>query len=229
MNYEGKKYKYFLLDFDGTVANTGVGITKAVAYALKYYGIVIEDLNTLTDFIGPPLSDSFQKYFGFSKEQGDEAVVKYREYYAPYGLYESELYEGIIDLLDKVTKAGGKIVLATSKPEESARKLLEYFKANTYFELIAGASQDLSMHKKADVIRYAMNKINIPKEQAIMIGDREQDVFGAKENGLPCVGVLYGFGTRDELKNAGADYIVEDMKELTNLLMAMCDTKENDI
>lgn len=226
MNYEGKNYKYFLLDFDGTVANTGIGITKGVAYALKHYGIEVEDLNILTDFIGPPLNESFQKFFGFSAEQADEAVTIYREYYAPYGLYESELYEGIIDLLQQVTKAGGKLVLATSKPEESARKLLEHFKADAYFEFIAGASFDLKMHRKGDVIRYAMNTANIPKEQAIMIGDRSQDVIGAKENDLPCIGVLYGFGDQEELEHAGADYIVENMKELTNLLLAMCDTKK---
>lgn len=227
MNYEGKKYKYFLLDFDGTVANTGIGITKGVAYALKYYGIEITDLNSLTNFIGPPLSDSFQRYFDFSKEQSKEAVVKYREYYTPYGMYESELYEGILDLLETVKKQGGKIVLATSKPESAARKLLDYFKADSYFELITGASEDLSMNKKGDVIRYAMNKINIPKEQAIMIGDREQDIFGAKENELPSIGVLYGFGDRDELENAGADYIVKDTKELKELILTMCETNEN--
>lgn len=223
MNQEGNKYRYFLLDFDGTVANTGIGITKGVAYALKHYGIEVEDLNTLNDFIGPPLGESFQKYFGFSEEQGNEAVTIYREYYGPYGLYESELYEGINDLLEQVTKAGGKIVLATSKPEESARKLLKHFNVESYFEFIAGASQDLKLHRKGDVIRYAMNSINIPKEQAIMIGDRSQDVQGAKENELPCIGVLYGFGDREELELAGADYIVEDMKELTSLLLAMCD------
>ncbi len=223
MNYEGNKYKYFLLDFDGTVANTGIGITKGVAYALKHYGIEVEDLNTLNNFIGPPLGESFQKYFGFSEEQGDEAVTIYREYYGPYGLYESELYGGINDLLEQVTKAGGKIVLATSKPEESARKLLNHFNVESYFEFIAGASQDLKLHRKGDVIRYAMNAMNIQKEQAIMIGDRSQDVHGAKENNLPCIGVLYGFGDKEELEQAGADYIVEDMKELTSLLLAMCD------
>jgi phosphoglycolate phosphatase len=227
MNYEGKKYKYFLLDFDGTVANTGIGITKGVAYTLNYYGIDVTDLSTLTNFIGPPLGDSFQRYYNFSKEQSEEAIIKYREYYKPIGMYESELYDGIIDLLEIVKKQGGKIVLATSKPELTARTLLSHFKADSYFELITGASEDLSLHKKGDVIRYAMNKINIPKEQAIMIGDREQDIFGAKENDLPSIGVLYGFGDRVELENAGADYIVKDTKELKELMLAMCETKDN--
>lgn len=227
MNELDNKYKYFLLDFDGTVANTGIGITKGVAYALKCYGITVTDLSTLNTFIGPPLSESFQTYFGFSKEQAEEAVVKYREYYTPHGLYESELYEGILDLLAAVTKAGGKVVLATSKPESMARKLLSYFEADSYFTYIAGASEDLSLHKKADVIAYAMKHCNIAKEQAIMIGDREHDIFGAKENGLPSIGVLYGFGNREEFNQAGADCIVEDVEELKNLLLSLCDSKED--
>lgn len=223
MNYEGRKYKYFLLDFDGTIANTGLGITKGVQYALKHFGIEVSDLSTLHNFIGPPLDESFERFFQFSKEQSKEAIVIYREYYTPYGMYESEIYDGIKDLLEAVTRKGGKIVLATSKPEIIAKELLEYFKADSYFTLIAGASQDLSRNKKADVISYAMNQIDISKEQAIMIGDREQDIFGAKENSLPSIGVLYGFGDRKELKDAGADYIVQDTKELKELMLAMCE------
>ncbi len=223
MNDKGKKYKYFLMDFDGTIANTGIGITKGVAYALKHYGIEVSDLSTLHNFIGPPLSESFQRYFNFSKEQSEEAVVVYREYYHDKGMYESELYSGMVDLLKSVTQKGGKIVVATSKAESIARELLEHFQVDHYFEFIAGASMDLSMHKKADVIRYAMKTVGISKDDVIMIGDRRQDIFGAKENELPSIGILYGFGDRAELEEAGADYIVDGTKELKELMLEMCE------
>lgn len=223
MNNEGKKFKYFLLDFDGTVVNTGEGITKGVAYALKYFGIEVSDLSSLHNFIGPPLTESFQQFYHFTEQQSIEAVKKYREYYKPYGMYESEPYEGMIALLKKVKEKGGKIVLATSKPEIMAKNLLKYFKADMYFELIAGSNPDEGRDKKGEVIQYAINKINIPFEQAIMIGDRKYDILGAKENKLSSIGVLFGFGDREELETAGADYIVKDTKELEKLMLSMCE------
>lgn len=211
-------YDIILFDLDGTLTDPGLGITNSVAYALKYYGIEEEDRKSLYKFIGPPLSDSFSKYYGFSDEKAMEAVWKYREYFRDKGLYENEVYEGIRDLLGKIKASGRRIVLATSKPEEFSVRILEHFDLMKYFDVVAGASMDEKRNKKGDVIRYAMEKGGFTSEGAVMIGDREHDIFGAKENGLPSIGVLYGYGNEDELRSAGADYIAENVEDIYALL-----------
>lgn len=211
-------YKTVLFDLDGTLTNPGVGITNSVAYALRKYGIEVEDKKALYSFIGPPLCDSFMKYYGFSKEKGMEAVMVYREYFATKGLFENEVYEGVRELLEKIKASGRKTVLATSKPEEFSVKILEHFDLLKYFDVVAGASMDEKRNKKGDVIRYAMKKGGFSSEGAIMIGDREHDVFGAKENGMDCIGVLYGYGSRRELEKAGAIKIAEAVSDIFLLL-----------
>lgn len=216
------KYRYFLLDLDGTITDPKLGITKAVAFSLKQYGIEIEHLDSLCDFIGPPLTESFQQYFGFSEEKSKEAVLKYREYYSPYGLYENQLYEGMAQLLKNIVNQGNKIILATSKPTIFAEKILKYFKIDQYFEFIAGSEMDLSRYGKGEVIEYALKKMNINSENAIMIGDRKHDIIGAKKNNLASIGVLYGYGKIEEMENAHADYIVHDVYELERLMINLC-------
>lgn len=216
------QYDYFLMDLDGTITDPKEGITKSVAYALKQYGIETENLDSLCKFIGPPLAQSFERFYGFSKEQSLEAVEKYREYYRPKGIFENYVYEGMEQLLQAVKERGGKLVLATSKPEIFAKQILEYFKIDHYFDLIAGSSMDTSRCEKGQVIEYALKSANIPIENAIMIGDREHDVMGAKENALPCIGVLFGYGNREELEAAQAEYIVKDVDELQKLMLSMC-------
>lgn len=186
------KYKYFLMDLDGTISDPKVGITKAVAFSLKQYGIEIKDLDSLCDFIGPPLTESFQQYFDFSEEKSKEAVLKYREYYIPYGIYENQLYEGMAQLLKNIVDQGSKIILATSKPTIFAEKILKYFKIDKYFEFVAGSEMDLSRYGKGEVIEYALKKMNINSENAIMIGDRKHDIIGAKENKLASIGTVKG-------------------------------------
>lgn len=211
-------YDIILFDLDGTLTDPGLGITNSVAYALRYYGIEVEDRKSLYTFIGPPLGDSFMKYYGFSEEKAMEAIGVYREYFRDKGLYENEVYEGVRELLEKIKASGRKIVLATSKPEEFSVRILEHFDLMKYFDVVAGASMDEKRNKKGDVIKYAMEKGGFTAEKAIMIGDREHDVFGAKENDLPSIGVLYGYGSEDELKNAGADYIAETVEDIYDLL-----------
>lgn len=207
-----------LFDLDGTLTDPAEGITNSVAYALERYGIRVEDKKSLYSFIGPPLNDSFMQYYGFSSEKAMEAIGVYREYFRDRGIFENEVYEGIPELLDRIKKSGRKIVLATSKPEEFAVRILEHFDLIGYFDVVAGASMDEKRNKKGDVIKYAMEKGGLSAEGAVMIGDREHDIFGAGENGLPSIGVLYGYGDRKELEAAGAAYIAEAVKDIFELL-----------
>lgn len=207
-----------LFDLDGTLTDPAEGITNSVAYALERYGIRVEDKKSLYSFIGPPLNDSFMQYYGFSPEKAMEAIGVYREYFRDRGIFENEVYEGIPELLDRIKKSGRKIVLATSKPEEFAVRILEHFDLIGYFDVVAGASMDEKRNKKGDVIKYAMEKGGLSAEGAVMIGDREHDIFGAGENGLPSIGVLYGYGDRKELEAAGAAYIAEAVKDIFELL-----------
>ena len=214
-----KQYQYIFFDLDGTLTEPKVGITKSVAYALKYYGIHVEDLDTLCPFIGPPLKDSFMKYYGFNDAKAEEAVEKYREYFRPYGIYENEMYEGVDDLLTQLKECGKTIVLATSKPTVFAEIILKHFGLRSYFDCVVGSELDGTRVKKGDVIAYALEEIGVTdKSKVVMIGDRDNDILGAKENGLDCIGVLYGHGSREELQTAGADAIVETVEELSSSL-----------
>ncbi len=211
-------YDAVLFDLDGTLTDPGVGITNSVAYALKHYGIEVANRESLYPFIGPPLNDSFMKYYGFDAEKAMEAIGVYREFFREKGIFENEVYEGVSELLEKIKASGRKTVLATSKPEEFAVRILEHFGLAEYFDVIAGASMDEKRNKKGDVIAYAMEKGGFTADRAVMIGDREHDVFGAKENGLDSIGVLYGYGDREELESAGADFIAETVEDIFTYL-----------
>ena len=214
------KYEYILFDLDGTLTDPKLGITKSVAYALKSYGIQVDDLDSLLKFIGPPLKDSFVKYYGFSEEQGAEAVEKYREYFKPYGIYENKVYDGVENMLAELVKCGKKVILATSKPTVFANVILEYFHLDKYFTCAVGSELDGSRVKKGEVITEALRQAGVTdKSQAVMIGDREHDILGAKENGIDSIGVLYGYGDRDEHEAAGAGMIVESVEELLRYLI----------
>ena len=211
-------YEVILFDLDGTLTDPGEGITNSVAYALKKYGIEVADKKSLYSFIGPPLKDSFMKYYGFSEEKSMEAIMFYREYFRETGIFENKVYDGVTELLRKIKASGRKTVLATSKPEEFALRILEHFDLMKYFDVVAGASMDEKRNKKGDVITYALEKGGFGKSGTVMIGDREHDIFGAKENGLDSIGVLYGYGDREELEKAGADYICEAVEDIFALL-----------
>lgn len=209
------KYQYYLFDLDGTLTDSGMGITNSVKHALKKYGIEEQNMETLKKFIGPPLAESFQKYYGFSEEESRRAIGYYREYYQKDGIFENEVYDGIPELLETLKGAGKTLIVATSKPELFAEQILEHFKLAPYFDCIAGASMDESRVDKAEVIAYALKKYGTEaKEGMVMIGDREHDIIGAKKNGLDSIGVLFGYGSREELEKAGADHIVETPGEI---------------
>lgn len=205
-----KSYDTFFFDLDGTIIDSSVGITNSVMYALKRFGIEETDRMSLYKFIGPPLTESFERFYGFDEEKAIEAVNVYREYYADKGIFEIEVYEGIPETVKALKKAGKKVVVATSKPEIFARRIMEYIGLSEYFDYIAGMGMDGARNTKAEVIDYAMEACQLTeKEKILMIGDREHDVIGAKRIGIDCVGVLYGFGSQEEFEEAGATYIVE--------------------
>lgn len=212
-------YGIVLFDLDGTLTDPGIGITNSVAYALRKWGIEPPPRTELFKFIGPPLADSFSKFYGFSPEDAEKSVEYYREYFRDRGLYENEIYPGAEAIL-KALKAGGrKVVLATSKPEEFAKRILEYFHIDGYFDFVAGASMDSSRNKKGDVIAYALRDAKITDlKNAVMVGDREHDILGARENGLDSIGVLFGYGSREELKAAGATHIAEKMEDILKII-----------
>ncbi|MCB5101404.1 HAD family hydrolase [Streptococcus mutans] len=213
-------YQTILFDLDGTLTNPALGITNSLAYALEKFNIEVTDKKELYRFIGPPLQDSFENFYHFSKEDSLKAVDFYRDYFRHKGLYENEVYQGIPDLLERLKDQGKKLLVATSKPEEFARQILKHFELFDYFDLVAGASMDGSRRLKGDVIAYALTSAQVSDLSAtIMIGDREHDIIGAKKNGLDAIGVLYGFGNREELKKAGATYIATNVEELQGRLL----------
>ena len=212
-------YDIVLFDLDGTLTDPGIGITNSVAHALAHWNIEVTDRATLYKFIGPPLSDSFMRYYGFSEEDAIHAIAVYREYFSTKGLYENEVYPGIPALLQTLKAQGKTVVLATSKPEKFAVEILRHFGLYDYFDIIAGASMDESRNKKADVIAYAISQMKNPDlSRMIMIGDREHDILGAKQIGIDSIGVLYGYGDRAEHEAAGATYIAEKVEDILPLL-----------
>ena len=211
--------KHVFFDLDGTITDSREGIINGFVYALKYYCIEVEDRKYLEKFIGPSLLDTFKNEYKFDEEQAILAVAKYREYYSEKGLKENKLYDGIKDLIIELTNNNKNVVLATAKPTVYTNEILEIHGIKQYFKFISGATLDGSRVKKADIIKYALENLKpINLEECIMVGDRAYDIAGAKENNMKSIGVTYGFGSEQELKSAGANYIVHSIKELKNII-----------
>ena len=216
-----KSYNIILFDLDGTLTDPGEGISNSVSYALNKYGISVERKEDLYKFIGPPLSVSFRTFYGFSEERATEAIAYYREYYAEKGIHENKLYDGIRELLIKLKAAGKTVALATSKPEIFARRVLADFEIAEYFDFIGAATTDEKTRAtKEAVLEYTLEGLNAKgRENVIMIGDRHFDINGAKMFGLDSIGVLFGYGSRNELEEAGATYIVSTPEEISEILI----------
>ncbi len=213
--------QYILFDLDGTLTDPKIGITKSVAYALEEMGIIVEDLDSLNKFIGPPLLQSFVEYYGFSREKAQIAIDKYREYFADKGIYENVVYSGIEELLQELKENNKTLIVATSKPAVFATKILEHFNLIQYFEFIAGSELDGTRVEKADVIAYALEQCNITDmSSVIMVGDRKHDIIGANKMKIDSVGVLYGYGNEEEFLDSNATYIISNIAELEGLLLA---------
>lgn len=214
-----KNYDVILFDLDGTLTDSSPGIINSIVYALKKYGISVEDTAELRKFLGPPLHESFKAFYGFDENKSMEAVAYYREYFSTKGLLENDVYKGIPDLLQKLNDKGKRLILATSKPQKFTDRIMAHFDLAKYFEFIAGSNMDGTRSKKAEVIAYALHECQITdKSKVVMIGDREHDIIGAKAVGIDSVGVEYGYGDYNELHNAGATYIVKTVDELKDMI-----------
>ena len=213
-------FDWLFFDLDGTLTDPALGITNSFKHALKCFGLEIPKYEKLCSFIGPPLVDTFRTQFGFSEEKAALGVVKYREYFAEKGLLENAVYPGIPDLLSTLKDAGKKLVVATSKPEEYSVKIIEHFGLAQYFENVCGSLMDETRSKKDEVIEYALERNQIDdRGKVLMIGDRKHDILGAKKTGLKSCGVLFGYGSMQELQNAGADYIAGNITELKDICL----------
>lgn len=214
-----KRYTHIIFDLDGTLTDPGTGITNSVMYALKKFGIDAER-SELYKFIGPPLRESFNVYYGFDEVRAEQAVHYYREYFSEKGIFENELYPGMGELLLALKYDGRKIYLATSKPMEYSIRILEHFKIHEYFDFISGSNMDGSMNAKKDLIGCLVPHIgNDYPAGVIMIGDRKYDIEGAKYHNIDSGAVLYGYGDLSELQAAEPTYLIENMEKLANLLL----------
>ncbi len=215
------KYTTLLFDLDGTLTDSGEGIINCVLYALKHFGMEEKDKILLNSFIGPPLHESFKRcYPHLTEQQVTTALEVYRRRYDTIGMFENRVYDGIPELLDSLRAAGYRLILATAKPECFTFPIMRHFDLERRFDKIYGCIEEIGRYDKFEVIRDLIaDNPDINAENTIMIGDRNHDVSGAAKNGLDCIGVLYGFGDREELKESGAKYIAATVQELKNLLI----------
>lgn len=208
-----------LFDLDGTLTDPGEGITKSVEYALRAFSIAVDDRRALRKFIGPPLQASFIEYYGFTPGDAEKAVWKYREYYAERGIFENAVFDGIPELLGGLKEAGAISMVATSKPTVYAKQILEHFGLMEFFAFVGGSELDGTRVEKGEVIRHVLESTGVDSSRAVMVGDRKHDIIGAGENGLASIGVLYGYGDRAELEEAGAGSIAGDVDSLAKMLL----------
>ena len=210
-----------LFDLDGTLTDSKTGIIKSAQYALESFGIKTENTDDLTKFIGPPLRQMFKEFYNFDDINVEKAVEKFRERYFSIGVYENEMYEGIDVLLRKLRDNGKTLFVATSKVTVLAKTVLSHFNIDSYFAFVGGAEMNGDRSEKTEVIKYTLEQNNITDlSSCIMIGDRKHDILGAKNFCMKSIGVLYGYGGFEELSEAGADYIVKDVNELSELLLS---------
>ncbi len=214
--------KYILFDLDGTLTDSAPGIMNSIRYTLRRYNLPDMADSELCRFIGPPLMVSFSKYLGFDEEKSAEAVSVYREYFAEKGLFENSVYEGIPEALASLQEKGFVLAVSTSKPEVYAKRILERFDLAKHFAAICGIPLGEEGMSKAQVIKTTLEKLGASDKSAVlMVGDRDYDVKGASLNGIECMGVLFGYGSRDELESAGAVCVAKTPTDMANLICEM--------
>ena len=214
--------EFILFDLDGTLTDSSPGIINSLVYAFDKLEFRINDREELRAFIGPPLIEMMMEKYGFSHEKATLGLKFYREYFIDKGIFENSVYDGIPEVLDNLQNQGYKLVLATSKPEEFAKRIMGHFDLAKYFYFIGGSDMRETRNSKSAVIEYVMANCGITDaDKCIMVGDREHDVIGAGKFGIETVGVLYGYGNRAELEKVSAAYIVETVEELGKLLISI--------
>ncbi len=219
--------KAILFDLDGTLIDSSEGITKCVLYALEHYGIEEKDIASIRRFIGPPLIDSFEKYYGFPREQAREAVEVYREHYHTIGMFECSLYPGVRECISALKETGYLIGMASSKPEPSCRKILEHFGILELFDDVVGATLDGKIDTKEEVLLEVMRRWNdLPRENMYLIGDTIFDVDGANRVGIKTIGVSFGFGNVSQMMEAGAVKVCDSMEEVSSFIIGQAATDD---
>ena len=213
-----RKFDAILFDLDGTLTDSGEGIMNSVRYALTKMGAPIPPVEVLRAFVGPPLTEAFRDRCGMNEAQCEEAVRTYREYYKERGMLENRVYDGIPEMLEALVKRGERLVLATSKPEHFARQIMAHFHLASYFFYIGGALTDGTRKEKAEVIAYVLETIGADPARCLMIGDRCYDAEGASAFGIKTVGVTWGYGSEEELTDAGARYIARTPAEIVEVI-----------
>jgi len=220
-------YKYILFDLDGTIIDSKAGVKSAARFALDKMGVPETQITNLERMIGPPLKYSFKEFFSLSEEFADKAVEYFREYYRDKSLFDNDLYDGIVPLLEMLKNDGYTLAIATSKPTVFAKRIIEKHGLIRYFDIVAGANLDDSHSGKSEIISHVCEQLNIYNvNQAIMIGDRLYDIKGANAVGMESIGVLYGYGSLEEFQDAGASYVVNTVKELGQLLYSIKSDEE---
>lgn len=211
--------KYLLFDLDGTLTDPALGITSCVNYALTAFGKGVDDLSELNEYIGPPLYPSFMEFHGLTEEQAEKATRLYRERFRAGGIFENELYPEIPGVLEELRALGCKLILATSKPEEFAEIILKHFDLYKYFDDVCGNNLKEERPSKAMVIDYIIKKYpDVCGENTLMVGDRRYDSEGAHTFGIRTIGVLYGYGSLEEHRAAGTDYLASTPQDIVRIV-----------
>ncbi len=209
-----------LFDLDGTLTDPKEGITNCVKYALEYFGIKEDDEATLLSFIGPPLYDSFRGLYGFSDEDANLAVEKYRERFAVTGLFENRVLDGALEILKALKDAGKTTALATSKPLVFAKKIVEKYELLEYLDYVVGADLKGGINYKDEIINEVLRQAKpCDLSKVVIVGDRKHDVLGAKACNISSIGVKCGYAEENELENAGADFIFKNLAEVQEFLL----------
>ncbi len=209
-----KKYDAILLDLDGTIMDSGPGIMKSAQYALDHFGYPNEPEETLRRFVGPSLVDSFMGIYGLSEAEAEKATEYYREVYPVSGIFDAKVYDGMRETLQKLFDDGKKLLLVTSKPHVFAERILEHFDLAPLFCYQTGPELDDHNSEKSRLIDKAVREMQLDKAKVLMVGDRHFDIDGAKKSGVDSLGVTYGYGSLEELREAGADYIAHSPAEI---------------
>ena len=208
--------KAVLFDLDGTLTDSGEGIINCAVFAMERLGIPVPPREELGVFVGPPLWDTFRQ-FGVPSDRVDEAVEIFRSRYVPIGKFENTPYPGIRETLEALRAQGRKLYVATSKPEVTAREILEHFDLSRYFAEICGATVDKTRTSKEDVIAYLLS-MDACRENSVMVGDTAFDVIGAAAHGIPTIGAAWGYGKTEDMVSAGAAAIARSPEDLLRII-----------
>ena len=212
-------YHTILFDLDGTLTDSGLGITKGVQYALEQMGYEVPPRESLFSFIGPPLHKSFQRQCGVDEAGAAELVRQFRVYYNQMGgILENEVYPGLRELLSELKKAGKRLMIATSKPQAAAELVMHHFGLDEFVPEIIGGTDD-TRNTKGKVIAHVLQEYGVDPASVIMVGDREHDILGAAENGIPAIGITWGYGDRVELEQAGAKIVLDTPAEAADYIL----------